>query len=727
MKHRTLIAATVLIGICACLHAAPPLADRLPAGTLVYVGWSGAPPLPAESRLAKLLGGADGASLAQSPLGKLLLDKAPPGKRKLIEHAMDIAAIVARRPAALALLDVHQRPDEDPLPMAAVLIDLGKRRPEFARHLDAMLAEVAADLPFKEGTVGDVKVRTTPTPAGPFAMGYIKNVFFAAIGQEVPETLIQTHPDKSLLKDKLFAEAIGAVADKGPLLTVFVNAAGVMDRAAPLIDAELRREGEQVRFRQIVNALGVGNTKAMALAVSLVDRGLHLKMRVMSPAPHRGLLMPFAGKPLTDGDLTDVPADADFVAAANLSVADLLKEVVRVAKEIDPEEAAKIERQLQELVIPPGVSVTDDLVASLGDTWVLSSARSQGGLLTGTLLTVEVKDAKKLAEALGRIERAFQPPPAGEGEAKRGAFAVRTMKTPKVDIRYAAFSGSFVPAAPAWAVHKGRLYVAGWPQVIQAAVENAGADPLIKSAAFTRSRSRIAASPSAVCFANTPKLIGELYPLLLLGWSVGCNAAELPPGMQITMDWLPAMSELMRIMDPEITAISSDKDGLTVESYGSVPAGGLLTAVPALGVSILMPGLSRARFLAKRASSATNVSNIGKAIAMYQAAYRDESPPDFEALIKDGQAPGIFVSPLGNYKGPLVQGKMPACDDYVYIRLPGSAPADLIMVYEKPENHKGKGTIVLFADIHIEVVDMPRFRELLKKTEDWLKANPNRR
>lgn len=727
MKHRTLIAATVLVSLSACLHAGAPLADRLPAGTLIYVGWGGAPPLPAESRLAKLLGGAEGASLAQSPLGKALLEKAPPGKRKLAEHAIEIAAILARRPAALALIDVHQRPGDDPLLMAAVLIDLGKRRAEFARHLDAVLAEVAENLPLEDGTVGDVKVKTMPTPAGPFTMGYIKDVFFVAVGEGLPETLIKMDPAKSLLKDELFDQAIGAVASKRPLLTVFVNAAGVMDRAAPLIDAELRRKGEQVRFRQIVNALGVGGTRAMALAVNQVDRGLYIKMRVLSPAPHRGLLMPFAGKPLTDADLAGVPADADFLAAVNLSVADLLKEVVRVVKELDPEKGRQIEQQLKSVTLPPDVSVVDDLIASLGETWVLSSARSQGGLLTGTLLTVTVKDERKLTEALAKIERAFQPQPADEGAAPRGPFTIRRMSTPKVDIRYAAFQGMPIPAAPAWAIHKGRLYVAAWPQVIQAAVENAGKEPLTQTPMFAKLRAKISRRPCMLSFTNTPKLIGELYPLILLGWSAACNMVPLEMAGLIDQGWLPTITELVKATDPEITAISSDKNGITLESYGSAPAVSMMTAGSALSVAILMPALVRARFLAKKASSATNLSNIGKGVAMYQAAYNDKSPPDFEALIKDGHTPGIFVSPLGDYDGPLIQGKMPACDDYVYIRLPSSAPSGLIMAYEQPENHKGKGTIVLFVDCHVEMVDMPRFRELLKNTEDWLKANPNRR
>ena len=52
----------------------------------------------------------------------------------------------------------------------------------------------------------------------------------------------------------------------------------------------------------------------------------------------------------------------------------------------------------------------------------------------------------------------------------------------------------------------------------------------------------------------------------------------------------------------------------------------VVIAIIALLISILMPGLSRAREIARRASCKSNVSSIGKAIAMYQAGYNDQAP-----------------------------------------------------------------------------------------------------
>lgn len=103
----------------------------------------------------------------------------------------------------------------------------------------------------------------------------------------------------------------------------------------------------------------------------------------------------------------------------------------------------------------------------------------------------------------------------------------------------------------------------------------------------------------------------------------------------------------------------------------------VVIAIIALLVSILMPGLSRARELAKRASCGSNTSSVGKAIALYQGSYKDAYPwirstnwdseigtaamtvpplPSANAdarsigailflLVRDGQSTGIFTCP----------------------------------------------------------------------------------
>jgi len=52
----------------------------------------------------------------------------------------------------------------------------------------------------------------------------------------------------------------------------------------------------------------------------------------------------------------------------------------------------------------------------------------------------------------------------------------------------------------------------------------------------------------------------------------------------------------------------------------------VVIAIIALLVSILLPSLNRARELAKRASCASNLSGLGKAIALFKAGNKDSYP-----------------------------------------------------------------------------------------------------
>lgn len=76
--------------------------------------------------------------------------------------------------------------------------------------------------------------------------------------------------------------------------------------------------------------------------------------------------------------------------------------------------------------------------------------------------------------------------------------------------------------------------------------------------------------------------------------------------------------------------------------------GASVLAAPLL-VLILMPGLGRARELARRARCMTNLSGIGKGIGIYvNTADNDQWPPDLETLIRQGQPADMFRCPSGH-------------------------------------------------------------------------------
>lgn len=145
--------------------------------------------------------------------------------------------------------------------------------------------------------------------------------------------------------------------------------------------------------------------------------------------------------------------------------------------------------------------------------------------------------------------------------------------------------------------------------------------------------------------------------------------------------------------------------------------GGILESV--------IPGVMRARQLARRALSAANLQGIGKGVLMYAAENEDRIPQHLGELVTVEWVPlEILISPSG--KTPREgwdpkAGKVPG--DYVYLRVPLDAPEGLIMAYERPELNKGEGTNVLHVDGSVRWVTPEEYAKLLADTKAWLAAN----
>jgi prepilin-type processing-associated H-X9-DG protein len=736
-----------LLLIAASLPAAEPLAERLPSGTLLYVGWSGKTKALDESRLGKLL---------QEPGFGRMVDmirvaaSASGGPRDMIDGGWDLATTALRHPIAVALVGLEAGPDGPPDISAALLIDLGADRKDFAAKLDALIEK--AGMKLEEASEGELKYRQLPTPIGPFATGYLGDTLFVCVGKDMAKRLAAVTPAKSLASDAGFADAMKAVAGPDLILAVYADAAGLLMRSEILADSpqappsgrapsETPRgtdlgqapEGKGHAIAKVVQALGVANLKTLAGTICVTDGYLHSKMRIATPAPHKGVFFPLAGEALTDADLAFLPDDTDLLGAAKFSADGLYDEVRRIIRELSPDTDAEITR---ELANPKGLLsglAVKELLGSLGQTWTISCAQSYGGLLSGTLLTADVKDAAKFSSAVARLEALLKPPasasaPAADSDSPfgrpRGGPALRVLKTGEVEIHYVSFSGMPIPVAPAWAVYKGRLYVAAWPQVILSALDNQGKAPLVKNADFAQLRARLGGGPSIITYFNASRFLRMGYGLPLALWTAG--SGMIPgEGPQVALpEWLPPLSVFEKCIRPAISASSSDKDGITLEGYSTFPGIGISPLSPAVSVAVLMPALSKARFQARKASSMANLSMIGKAVALYSANHKDQYPPDFDALVEDKDAtPANFVSSLSGRAPPkVVDKKLIGEVDYIYVQGVGSdAPSDLVLAYERPENHNGEGTNVLYADLHVGHVDMFSFQESLKKTQEYLK------
>jgi prepilin-type processing-associated H-X9-DG protein len=129
-------------------------------------------------------------------------------------------------------------------------------------------------------------------------------------------------------------------------------------------------------------------------------------------------------------------------------------------------------------------------------------------------------------------------------------------------------------------------------------------------------------------------------------------------------------------------------------------------------VSILLPSLSRARELAKRAVDASNLRGVGQACMIYANDNSGRFPPDFQALLDAG-----LITP-GQLQNPSDPDVADAWDHY-FVRYDAETDwdaefsSDWVIAYSDPAYHNDEGANILFVDGHVEFIKEPRFTETI--------------
>ncbi|HUT01852.1 MAG TPA: hypothetical protein VM031_05320 [Phycisphaerae bacterium] len=734
-----LISAVVCLGgVSLPARASAPLAKHFPAGSLIYVGWAGRSLTFDGSMFGQLLNDPLMARIFGAIKTAAETDIRRDNQQKLFGHAWEMARIAWQHPLAAALIDLRKGPRE-PKPTAALLIDLDKDKPAFAKHFDAAAELLKEELPLTDVTVGTVTYKVHKPRRGPeLAYGYLGNILFVTVGEGAAKALVEMAPGKGLTASEKFAACLASVGGKDVQLAYYVDVSALMARIEEIAPASAGPAGPDGKpapspaeqAKKVAAALGLDKALAVAGTMRVVDRGMYTKARIFTPAPHRGLLLPLAGTPLTDADLAAVPHDADLLAAVNLSPEAAYAELRRVVKAIEPRADEALAKALGGAEDEIGLSLRRDLLASLGDTWVLSSAPSQGGFLTGTLLTAEVKDAVKLAAAIKRIELKLQPPPPAapappiDGRAPRrrrrrpAGPVIEILKSARVEIHYLALPSRRMPlpVAPAWAVHKGKLYLAPYPQVIQAAVAASGTrKPITQDVAFRKVRGKIAGKCSILGYCNPPKIARQVYNWALIGWTLGANAISGETDVPVRPDWLPSISSIEKYLWPQVCAVSADGEGISFEGYGSLPspvlaAGLLLNQVP---VWLAMPTVRSAQSQARFASEMAELRQVSMALTLYQA--------------DQGKMPASLTDPkLKRYFGKGAIARNIAAGKYSYLPPEGNKleglPARRTIVVYVPTGTGQRVVIAAFADGHVERISPGYFDRMIKRQLDGAAA-----
>lgn len=696
---RSLLSLAVLIGLLTpALWAQPPLADRVPADPVIYLGWAGRTDAFDESAFGQMVTGERAGEIVAAIRQAILSQVDAGDERQVAEQVIALVQTAVQHPIALAVM--APSPDAAlPIPDAALMIDLGDDRAEFLRRLEAVLS--AAGVQTQPVTAGGVEFQSVQLGQGAPVISFaaIDDLFVVTLGEGMPERVATG--GGGLMEGEAFTRAYRQVSGENEQIVFYADVERIRDIAMGFIEDQ--EPADAAEARRVIAAFGLDRATAVVGVTRVVDGGMYSHTRLLSPAPHRGLLALVSQEPLAEADFAALPADADFAVALRISPQELLEHLRRTLESVDPRARQEMEEALDEMSEELGVSLERDLLANLGDRITIVSAPSLGGFLTGTVATVRVRDAQALRRAAARLERRleeqFEPGPRQEWE-EPWQYENRIRRTPRLlateaagtEIHYVQFAGD-VPLAPAWAISDDQLVIALWPQVVQAVLERPDGQSLAQSEDFRGLMGRLQSRPSMVCYANWPSIVRTAYGLPLVGWAAGSGALQrelrgeddMPA---VRMDWLPPLAAIQQALWPAISSAAADEQGLTFEYYGSLPVFPVIGNVgtgQTMGVAILLPALSRARAQAKMAMSAANLNAIGKGVYLYMSEHDDRTPESLDVLLAERTlgSPQTLVSPLSGQR-------------YVYFQQAPGTDQDVIVAYDDPRYHGQRQTPVLY-------------------------------
>jgi prepilin-type processing-associated H-X9-DG protein len=705
----------VVVGLSPIPARAQPLADRVPADAVLYVGWRGARAITADGNFndTHLKGVLDASNIPQlfnDFLPKLVerVAREDADAGEVLRLVQAVGAPTWRHPSAVYFGGVDLTIPELPEVRLAILCDAGDDAPALVKQLQPLVERAAPNVqvPIQVQQFGNLVVVSTfafeEKPAAPLGG---RAEFKAAMGRVHKTPAAAAYVDSELLLAQL---------------DLLINASGNLEA--------------MTNWPKARAALGLDGVRRAAYSSGFDGKDWETQLFLDAPAPRAGLISLLDTKPVPDELLKAIPKSATLAAAGGFDLAKLVNEVRAAAEKVQPGAGQQVDQGLAAGSMMLGANIQKDLLEPLGEHWAIYCAPTVGGnSLSGVVLINRLDDAAKAERALGQVEILTNNMVAGQFR-KKDDPKVAFVKTKAGDATIHYLAVPFV--SPAWAVHGGNLYVGLYPQIVSAAVSQAarGEGSILDNDAFKGYRQRLGGQQAkGIQFLDLPTVAPEGYANVLALSRLALGFADMygvpSPAMAI-----PPLSELMPHLAPVAAVSRVDDAGFHFRHVTPFPGaealgtqGQSMVGQQALLVSILLPSLNRARETANRVKCASNMRQIGQAMLLYSNENKGKYPPDLGTLLKTQDViVDVFVCPSGDTSIPaeIKNGTreqqaewVNANSDFVYLGAGknNQSPADEPLVYEKPSDHDGDGMNMLYGDGHVEFQMMPMAVEELGK------------
>jgi len=675
-------------------------AALLPPDTLAYVAWAEpyAPDAPEVEQFEGLV-----AQLRQADPGQ-------PGLSQM-RLVCDLALPLLRHPAGLALLDLDAAAGNPDIQLAG-LVQAGEECSRLAEAFEALCQAAAAHVPVSDVEVAGVRLRSLALKNGRLTLywGVHRDSFLLALGQPAAERIIAglngtVRPALAQDDELSFLRRKVGASGWAWRLSGYADARRILSKIRTI--AGQRMGGLPPTADKLIDALGINAVRASYVDTRRGPDGSTCSAFTHLEGERKGILKLWDQRPLSEDDLRTVPADAYWALVWNLDLHRLWTDTRATVEALDPNMLPTLDGALALVDGFLGFSLAGQLLPAFGDTWAVFDAPEHGGvLLTGSVLVAEVRDQQAVQGAIGRLIAMLKPLLA----TKNVNLELRETQAQGRTLHYVVVGRVPCPIMPAWTFVGERMVCGLFPQTVLAAAGQV--DPATRGASLAENpavqralRDVPAGNLQSLGYWDAAYLARLLYPFGLLYATLGVSMLSVP-GVELDPLTYPIRAEAVKDVDNTVTVCVVDGDGVHYRQSGSFQGHLAAVGVVALLVSMLLPSLSRARELAKRTVSVSNLHSIDMGLRMYANDHEGRFPESLEALVEKGLVvEDMLHSPRDEQDGV----------SYVYIggQSISSDPANVV-AYERVIGDEG--TNVLYVDGHVAWLRIDAFKQALAAT-----------
>ena len=557
----------------------PRLAIIAPQECLLYASWAGraAPDPASKNGTERLLAEPQVVQMFEKIQQELMRAVAQgagdrPARAAAIKELAILLDLLSRHPGAVMLSKLGR--DQNAIDIeAALALSAGDDAAKAKASLEALEALVLQEgrVQVQEKQVGQVKLRSLRfgDRAPALAWGVADKYVLLLLGDATAQHVI--------------ARLVGPVDAAAPKWLTDLRKAAPVERPACVFYASprlLQAIGAMGRnaanVPRVAAALGMNNVESIGVVAGLEGRGAVARCQVALDGEPAGLLAAFRGRGLTPADLDCIPADATIAIGARLNAASFWKEILNVVNGVDQHGRQRFDEELADTEKELGLSISNDLLAPLGDTWALYSAPSDGGfLITGATLVAKVKDKTKLADSNDKLIKAIQRAAGPRDPGERGVFVKEwTFQDQKIHSLNPVGERDF-PFMPSWALAGDELVVSAYPQALKSYLLRKAQPEALKPLAAAPAAAHLfkdGRAPVFFMYCDTPTVLSNAYGMLKPVAPMVFGQIQRM-GVELDMSILPTLGAIKPHVIPDTLAIYRNEAGLLLEHRGTMPSG----------------------------------------------------------------------------------------------------------------------------------------------------------